>query len=75
MELFKNGVGRPSNEIKKKRRNFVIAVILVCVIAIGGLSYLVINNFSNKENKSNKLKGDASYDSIPVSKNIKYMEV
>ena len=58
MELFKNSVGRPSNEIKKKRRNFVIAIVLVCVIAIGGLSYLVINNFSNKENKSNKLKGE-----------------
>lgn len=36
---------------------------------------MVINNFSNKENKSNKLKGDASYDSIPASKNIEYMKV
>ncbi len=46
MELFKNSVGRPSNEIKKKRRNFIIAIILVCVMVIGGLSYLVINNSS-----------------------------
>ena len=47
MELFKNGVGRPSNEIKKKRRSFVIAIVLVCIMVIGGLSFLVINKKAN----------------------------
>ena len=47
MELFKNSVGRPSNEIKKKRRNFAIAITLVCVMTVGGLSYLAINKKLN----------------------------
>lgn len=69
MELFKNGVGRPSNEIKKKRRNFVIAVILVCIIVIGGLGYLIIG----KSISSKKIKGAISYGSGPeVYKNYYY---
>ena len=71
MELFKNGVGRPSNEIKKKRRNFIIAIILVCVMAIGGLSYLLMN----KKTSIKEIKGKAYYSSIPASKNIEYMQV
>ncbi len=52
MELFKNSVGRPSNEVKKKRRNFIIAIILVCVMVIGGLSYLLMNkNLKKVEGK------------------------
>ena len=32
MKLFENGVGRPSNEIKKKRKIFVVSIVTLCVI-------------------------------------------
>lgn len=38
MRLFKNGVGRPSNEIKKKRRLFIatcVCMVLITVIFVG----------------------------------------
>ena len=37
MKLFENGVGRPSNEIKKKRRDFIgnIISVVVMVLAVG----------------------------------------
>ena len=48
MELFKNGVGRPSNETLKKRRNMKV-LIAIFVIAIVGISgYYMYNTFSTK---------------------------
>ena len=49
MELFENGVGRPSNETLKKRRNFkVIIVIVVALILVGGgfTAYKLLSNSS-----------------------------
>lgn len=55
MKLFENGVGRPSNEIKKKRRLFItVAVLIVVLVAVGSL---VILNSVNKN--TSKLKAAA----------------
>lgn len=40
MNIFKNSVGRPSNETKRKRKVFLIGVILLVVILSFGLIYL-----------------------------------
>ena len=53
MDLFKNGVGRPSNETLKKRRNVVISIALLVVIAIGICVYAFSSN-------TTLLKGAAS---------------
>ena len=34
MELFENGIGRPTNEVLKKRRNFKITIILVVLSVV-----------------------------------------
>ena len=56
MELFENGVGRPSNETLKKRRNFkVIIVIVVALILVGGgfATYKILsNNIKGKEKEA-----------------------
>ena len=31
MKLFENGVGRPSNEVKKKRMLFIISTMIIAV--------------------------------------------
>lgn len=59
MELFENGVGRPSNETLKKRRNFkVIIVIVVALILVGGgfTAYKLLSNssISGKEKEAAK---------------------
>lgn len=44
MKLFKNEVGRPSNETLRKRRNFILMCIGFVVLLIGGVALLVRNN-------------------------------
>ena len=64
MKLFKNNVGRPSNETKKKRRLLVLGTITLSVAA--GLlvalliSSISINNLSGKAlgNYSDDVDGD-----------------
>ena len=54
MELFKNGIGRPSNEVLKKRKYVKIAVVFLIIIVIGIIGFLVYrSNFSK-----GKLEGD-----------------
>ena len=54
MKLFENKVGRPSNEVKKNRRIFVVSMItLGAVLLTLGVSFLVNIN-------SDRLKGAAS---------------
>lgn len=43
MKLFENGVGRPSNEVKKKRKIFVVSVAAILLVAIVGIALVVIN--------------------------------
>ena len=52
MDLFKNGVGRPSNETLKKRRNVkgVMALFVIAIIGISG--YYMYNTFSVKSIES-----------------------
>ncbi len=47
MKLFKNKVGRPSNEALKKRRIIYLAIIFVAVIAIGACVFYTVNYFKN----------------------------
>ena len=62
MELFENKVGRPSNEILKKRRTFIasVAIALVAVIMVGVYALSNLNLVT--------LKG-ASYGNINITKN------
>ena len=55
MKLFENGVGRPTNEIKKKRRLFIAGISLAVVGLIGLGSFLTIN--ATKQNIEVNTKG------------------
>ena len=55
MDLFKNGVGRPSNETIKKRRIFYVAITFAVILVLGLGTYFL----TNINNSSNKLKGNA----------------
>lgn len=46
MELFKNSVGRPSNDILIKRRKFVILIIVAVIAVLGVSTFLVVRSFS-----------------------------
>ena len=39
MKLFKNEVGRPSNETLKKRKIAIIAIIIAVVLLVGGVTF------------------------------------
>ena len=64
MEIFKNGVGRPSNETLRKRR-VIILVIVIAVFALvgGGLFYL---SQSFKVSGKNKNASTTRPDVIPI---------
>ena len=47
MGLFKNEVGRPSNETLKKRRIIYLVIIFVAVIGIGACVFYTVNYFKN----------------------------
>ena len=55
MGVFKNKVGRPSNEVKKKRKILVLSIIAVCVVLIYALSTQV-NKTLVKDNKKRTTK-------------------
>ncbi len=73
MKLFKNNVGRPSNETKKKRRLFVFGTITLSVAA--GLlvamliSSISINNLSGKA--LGNYSGDIDGDGLVTQKDVK----
>lgn len=73
MKLFKNNVGRPSNETKKKRRLFVLGTITLSVAA--GLlvalliSSISINNLSGKA--LGNYSGDVDGDRLVTQKDAK----
>ena len=56
MGVFKNGVGRPSNETIKKRNIFKGICVLLVLIIIGMTVYILndkgIINISSKDNKT-----------------------
>ena len=53
MGVFKNGVGRPSNETIKKRRIVYVLSALAVVAAIASTAYMLNSSFNTK-----KIKGD-----------------
>ena len=56
VELFENGIGRPSNEILKKRRNFkIIITVIIAVILVGGsftVYKLLTSSINGKEKEA-----------------------
>ena len=50
MKLFENGVGRPTNEIKRKRKIFKIGIITGCLVIL--ISILLVISQLNMENLS-----------------------
>ena len=52
MKLFKNEVGRPSNETLKKRRMFYMAVTALAVLLIGGGGYFTYTKLKPKKVES-----------------------
>ncbi len=52
MKLFKNEVGRPSNETLRKRRIFYTVVAVLVVLIIGGGSFFVYNKLNSKDIES-----------------------
>ena len=73
MELFKNSVGRPSNETLKKRRNFYIFVTLLIIAVIGGGFLYLKNALSNldfgsaSKNIQSGIKGDVASDIVSTT--------
>lgn len=62
MKLFENKVGRPSNEILKKRNIFNLFSLLA-IIGIVGISAVVLTKYNNVE----KLKGSSGSKSCTIS--------
>lgn len=44
MKLFKNEVGRPSNQVKKKRRILVVLCVVLVFLLIGGIALWISNS-------------------------------
>lgn len=56
MNLFENGIGRPSNELKKKRRNVCIGITMLILVAIVIAFLLSVNTFKNKQDLNSESK-------------------
>ena len=41
MKLFENGVGRPSNEIKRKRKIFIASAVILCIALVSVLAFVL----------------------------------
>lgn len=80
MKLFKNEVGRPSNETLKKRKIAIIAIVIAAVLLVGGVTFALVKTFkpvegSGKNAEANKFvvvkKSDTCY-TIYAPTNAKY---
>ena len=72
MKLFENGVGRPSNEIKQKRRIFIASIVAITalVLTVGGVllsKSLNANDLKGATAKALALNCDSYYGSINPS--------
>lgn len=62
MKLFQNGVGRPSNETKKKRRNVYIAITVLVIAIVGVVGCFVVNQFkTNNDLTTDSKNASAKY--------------
>lgn len=48
MKLFENGVGRPTNEIKKKRKIFVVSIVCISFLILFCTSLYLYGSINNK---------------------------
>ena len=53
MSLFKNEVGRPTNEIKKKRKIIILLFIVILIFIIGIISGILKNNTEDNSRNNN----------------------
>ncbi len=71
MGVFKNGVGRPSNETIKKRNIFKVICVLLILVIIVLIGYILNDkNVDNKEPKTttkNVNKTDSKYKNIVLN--------
>lgn len=56
MKLFKNEVGRPSNETLKKRKIAIIAIIIAVVLLVGGVTFTLVRTLKPIEGSGKKPK-------------------
>lgn len=64
MNIFKNGVGRPSNEIKRKR-----TILVSCIIAFFILLFLLIFTLTYKNSNNNKAGLGFIYPYVSITDN------
>mgnify|MGYP004655074475 FL=1 len=58
MKLFKNEVGRPSNETLKKRKIAIIAIIIAVVLLVGGVTFTVVRTLKPIEGSGKKAEAN-----------------
>lgn len=54
MKLFKNEVGRPSNETLKKRKMIIIAIVIAVVLLVGGVTFTLVRTLKPIEGSGKK---------------------
>lgn len=83
MKLFKNEVGRPSNETLKKRKIAIIAIVIAAVLLVGGVTFALVKTFkpvegSGKNAEANKfavVKNSNTCYTVYAPTNAKYWGV
>lgn len=58
MRLFKNEVGRPSNETLKKRKMIIIAIVIAAVLLVGGVTFALVKTFKPVEGSGKKAEAN-----------------
>lgn len=58
MKLFKNEVGRPSNETLKKRKMIIIAIVIAVVLLVGGVTFALVKTFKPVEGSGKKAEAN-----------------
>ena len=69
MGLFKNGVGRPSNETLKKRRIIYLVIILAAVLGIGTCVFYTVNYFGSTSGADKNVSTSKLYNDISIKNN------
>ena len=69
MGLFKNDVGRPSNETLKKRRIIYLVIILVAVLGIGTCVFYTVNYFKGTTGTDKNISTSKIYSDISIKNN------
>lgn len=58
MRLFKNEVGRPSNETLKKRKMIIIAIVIAVVLLVGGITFTLVRTLKPIEGSGKKAEAN-----------------